>query len=202
MLDSIPGYLNGLDYTALGKVANRTYANGLISQIDYYGDSFRLKSFKTGSLQNLSYSYDNVGNVLTMSDYANGSLWSYGYDPLDRLVNATEANGINQTFAYNSIGNIMQVNDGSHVVNYSYGLGAGPHAVTSLNSTPYQMVYGPSNISLASSTGVSPVYDSDWNVTVNSSASGGRVRLNQSKTLYARYNICLIYRTDVRTPLL
>jgi YD repeat-containing protein len=130
MLDSIPGYISNLDYTALGKVANRTYNNSLVSKLDYYSDSFRLKSINTGVLQNLNYSYDGVGNVLSMNDYANNSLWTYGYDPLDRLVSANESGGLSQSFRYNSIGNILSSSNGSALFNFTYGVSAGPHAVT------------------------------------------------------------------------
>ena len=44
MLESVPGYIRSLDYTALGKVANRTNGNGLTSKLAYYDDSLRLKS--------------------------------------------------------------------------------------------------------------------------------------------------------------
>jgi len=33
MLESVPGYVSSLDYSALGKVANRTYGNGLVSEL-------------------------------------------------------------------------------------------------------------------------------------------------------------------------
>ena len=68
MLDSIPGYVSGLDYTALGKVSNRTYDNGLVSELSYRSDSFRLEGIKTAGIQNLSYGYDDVGNVVVVDD--------------------------------------------------------------------------------------------------------------------------------------
>jgi len=69
MLESIPGYVRSLDYTALGKVANRTYNNSLTSKLAYFDGSFRLKSVDTGSLQGLRYSYDSVGNILEVNGF-------------------------------------------------------------------------------------------------------------------------------------
>jgi RHS repeat-associated protein len=201
MLDSIPGYVSNLDYTALGKVANRTYDNGLVSKLSYRSDNFRLNSIRTGVLQNLSYSYDSAGNVLAMNDYAASSLWGYGYDPLDRLVSANESGGISQSFSYNSIGNILSHNNGSVNFSYSYGVGAGAHAVSSVHyNASYANVYSPPNISITCSEGINPVYDSDWNITENTTCSDGIVRLSKSKTVYVAPSKSLSLDSGVLEP--
>ena len=60
MLESIPGYIRSLDYSALGKVANRTYDNGLVSKLAYSDDSFRLKTIQTGGIRALAYGCGGV----------------------------------------------------------------------------------------------------------------------------------------------
>jgi RHS repeat-associated protein len=176
-LESVAGYVNGLDYTPQGKVANRTYVNGLVSQLEYYTTDFRLKSIKTGGLQGLNYTYDKVGNVQTMNDYVNGSSWTYGYDPLDRLVSAVEFSGLNQSYQYNSVGNLMQVSNGSADVNYTYGISAGPHAV--MSTYPVYYAYLPSNIT-SSCIGVVPQNGSVWNITSYTNCTGGVIRLGEN----------------------
>jgi RHS repeat-associated protein len=197
MLDSIPGYVSGLDYTALGKVANRTYANGLVSLLDYYSTDFRLKSIHTGSLQGLNYTYDGVGNVLSMYDYVNGSLWGYGYDLLNRLISVSENGVVNQSFQYSSLGNLVLVNNGSAYTNYSYGVSAGPHAVTSYSSASYY--FNPGNIT-ASCSGVSPSLGSDWNITANTTCSNGLIRLSENKSVFVAASKSLSMENLVLEP--
>jgi len=60
MLESVPGYVSSLDYSALGKVANRTYDNGLVSKLAYSDDSFRLKTIQTGGIRALAYGCGGV----------------------------------------------------------------------------------------------------------------------------------------------
>jgi RHS repeat-associated protein len=85
-------------------------------------------------LQDLSYGYDPAGNVLTLSNAVSGQSETFGYDELDRLIEATGpycgGSGCTKTYAYDELGNILQ-KDG---LAYTYGQnGAGPHAVTSLS---------------------------------------------------------------------
>ena len=90
-------------------VASYSYdqdARGRVTQemkVIYFGASgnFRLQQLKTGtssnptSLQDLRYTYDNVGNVLTIKDYKAGSpqTQSFSYDFLDRLLSASVSGG-------------------------------------------------------------------------------------------------------------
>jgi RHS repeat-associated protein len=197
MLDSIPSYITGLDYSALGKVSNRTYANGLVSLLDYYSTDFRLKSIRTGVLQGVNYTYDSAGNVLSMHDYVNGSRWQYGYDFLNRLTVASENGVVNQSYAYTSIGNLVLANNGSAYTNYSYGVSAGPHAVTSYSSASYY--FNPANFT-ASCSGVSPSLGSDWNITANTTCSNGLIRLSENKTVFVAASKSLSMENLVLEP--
>jgi YD repeat-containing protein len=86
-------------------------------------------------LQDLNYTYDADGNILTRTDNSysgTGQQVAYAYDNLNRLLSASttlsNANPYNQIFSYDALGNILTGADGS----YSYqGTGnANPDAVT------------------------------------------------------------------------
>ncbi|HYA43468.1 MAG TPA: DUF5675 family protein, partial [Syntrophobacteraceae bacterium] len=87
-------------------------------------------------LQNLTYSYDGDGNILTVSDGVDSTrdLW-FGYDGLNRLTTASSPNTNygNITFEYSPSGNITY---NSRVGSYSYS-GPQPHAVTAAGSNAY-----------------------------------------------------------------
>ena len=80
-------------------------------------------------IQDLNYTYDSVGNILSIVDNVNTADQTFGYDALNRLTSANAPGTYgNKTYVYDSVGNILQ-KDG---VTYLYGEnGDGPHAVTS-----------------------------------------------------------------------
>jgi RHS repeat-associated protein len=87
----------------------------------------------------LTYRYDNIGNVLSITDtksFATPQYQRFTYDPLDRLIAAAVTGAItgtyNETYAFNQIGNITNTN---RLGNYVYG--AKPHAVTNAGSNQY-----------------------------------------------------------------
>jgi YD repeat-containing protein len=85
------------EYLKLGAV-NLVDNPLLVNDYAYYGwtvDAGRLQYLKAGtvanptSLQNLTYSYDNNGNILTILDTFNsGQKQCFTYDELDRLYTA------------------------------------------------------------------------------------------------------------------
>jgi YD repeat-containing protein len=101
-------------------------------------------------LQDLSYSYDSVGNITNIVDASQNNAAktaAYSYDDLYRLTTATitgAANGQNytQTYTYSPTGNITNRSD---VGAYSYG-GIHPQAVSSAG-------------------GISNVYDNNGSLT-------------------------------------
>ena len=98
---------------------------GVVKQLYAYSaaENFRLVSLKAGKagpnyydLQRFSYTYDDVGNVLTISDaaaYGGSQTQTFTYDPLDRLSTA-QASGTppnygaysQKSYAYDAIGNL------------------------------------------------------------------------------------------------
>jgi len=98
---------------ALGQVATTSFGNSTSTQYGYYdATSNRLQrittSGPTGTLLNIGYSYDNLGNVSAMSDELNPTYTqSFGYDELNRLTSASSAAYGTLGYSYNAIGNIL-----------------------------------------------------------------------------------------------
>jgi YD repeat-containing protein len=131
-------YASNLDYTAQGQMTWLQLGNGVNTTYTYDPLNFRLKTLQTGvngALQNLAYGYDNVGNVMAITDTVNSNqVQSFTYDALDRLLTAgTNAVGNGQyteSYAYNVIGNITYT---TRLGTYGYTEAAHKHAVTTLN---------------------------------------------------------------------
>ncbi|MFZ6816885.1 RHS repeat domain-containing protein [Undibacterium sp. Ji22W] len=135
---------------AEGRITKQRY-NQIRSNTSYDPATGRVLSIKAGlpiltstsgtpvytdgtEVQNLSYTYDARGNVLSRTDVNQNLTESFLYDSLNRLtsntVNASGAGIYNQTYAYNSIGNITNRSD---VGSYTYGTtNSRPHGVTEI----------------------------------------------------------------------
>jgi YD repeat-containing protein len=134
-LYSIAGIISLLDYNAAGQVITKNYANGKGTSFAYDPANQRLKSITTAGSQNLSYTYDNVGNIKTVADGISGRTESFTYDNLDRLTQAGDS-GYSANYQYNAIGNMLSSTKNGAVSNYSYGSsGVRPHAVTGITSS-------------------------------------------------------------------
>jgi len=88
-------------------------------------------------IQNLTYQYDAVGNVAQRVDGIQGVAENFGYDTLNRLLQASGPNLVTRSFDYDTLGNITYKSDAGL---YRYGettCGAphGPHAVTGISGT-------------------------------------------------------------------
>jgi len=155
-------FLSDIDYNEKGQITDLNFGNGDHTEYTYSNANGRLSRILTtgidGKLQDLSYSYDSVGNITFIEDDAdfpghNQRDQGFGYDDLYRLTSATcsgsctDDGGNNYypiSYAYNSIGN-MTFN--SRVGNYSHGNmdrtnnNAGPHAVFRVSGGPAGTVY-------------------------------------------------------------
>lgn len=98
--------LDHRSYNAMGLVTLERAGNGMITEISYNeadGSVQRLASYRSKrrehALQDLTYSYDRVGNVCSITDAAQPTTWSsnakvnatslYEYDTLYQLIHAT-----------------------------------------------------------------------------------------------------------------
>jgi RHS repeat-associated protein len=122
---------------AEGHLLEQAYGNGVITQQDFDPATGRITAIRAGTnnaVQNLAYTYDKHGNMLTRSD-TNQNLWEgFLYDNLNRLtsnsINSTGAGVITQTYGYDSLGNITSRSDAG---TYTYGaVNVRPHAVAQI----------------------------------------------------------------------
>jgi RHS repeat-associated protein len=129
------------------------------------GYVYTTPSFGSGSLQDLVYHYDQVGNVTAIVDNIFSGSRIFTYDALNRLETAYGYFGTNQaikdcSYSYNSIGNIMN----KCGVTFTYGDPLHPSAVTQI-STGKTYVYDDANGNMTSGGGRTFTWDVDNRVT-------------------------------------
>jgi len=108
------------NYNALGQVGSVAYGNGTTSTYQYWAKTYRPKTMITSDIsgaviQSLTYtSYDNVGNIITITDNHNSVTQSFTYDAVNRLshaqatCSADPTREYSQAFTYDLAGNILQ----------------------------------------------------------------------------------------------
>ncbi len=140
-------YATFTNFTGLGQPQGITYGNGVITSLSYNtATDSRLHSMVTTTspaggdvqVQNLTYGYDNDGNVLTITDVVDPTRdlsFVGGYDGLNRLTLASSSRQDygQLSFQYSPSGNIEY---NSRVGSYSY-TGPQPHAATAAGSNAY-----------------------------------------------------------------
>lgn len=148
LLESIPGFVDNIDYIASGQLASMHYANGVVHDYDY---DIRLRmnhlQSTNGSttLQDLIYTFDGNSNIVAIGDNriskipVNDQSQQYNYDALYRLINASGTYGqINYT--YNSLGNTTSMTSTATDTRLNIGImrygenGAGPRALTTVGT--------------------------------------------------------------------
>ncbi len=104
-------------YALDGRVNGEYFGNGMAVDRVYSQVTGRLRMSQSGvsyaatRAQDLSYTYDVLGNVMSRVDNAMGRSESFGYDGLNRLTNHTVAGGALVTLSYDSLGNITHKSD-------------------------------------------------------------------------------------------
>jgi len=152
-------YINSIVYDKFGSRTSLEYGNGVISQYTYNNQTRRLSELTTTNgtdmFQDISYSYDIVGNILsisntgsTVSGLGGGFSFNYAYDSLYRLA-SSYGNGAddNQQYTlameYTPSGNIYKKaltaskyllgNYVSTEFENEYTYGGGPHQPTMIS---------------------------------------------------------------------
>jgi len=124
VLNGAANLATNITYKPFGGMSAITYGNGLTSSIGY-DIQYRLSTLVTGTIQNLTYGYDNNGNITSI---APGK--TYTYDALDRLGNATGPWG-SLGWTYDGVGNRLTENANS----YTYALNT--NKLTSANAISF-----------------------------------------------------------------
>ncbi len=166
--------LNNMD--AQGHLLQQTYGNGLVTQQVYDAGMLTRQLAGVGNaVQNSSYTYDNLGNLLTRSDISTGLTETYLYDTLNRVTSATATSGAVNTvsnFTYNALGNITsKTGTGTYSYNPSGLTSIRPHAVSSIAGT----VNGVANPTF--------LYDANGNMTAGASRAFTWTSFNMPSTI-------------------
>jgi RHS repeat-associated protein len=135
-------YVSNTQYDSASRMTSRALGNGLTQNYAYYPwnqQGGRLQTLAIGSLQNLTYAYDSVGNINTITDSINSQTQSFGYDALDRLTSASASGeswqgAYSETYSYDPATGNLQTKGG---VTLAYGDANHVHAVTGGNSYQY-----------------------------------------------------------------
>ncbi len=147
-----------IDYAPTGAITHLEYANGVMTDNTFDPQQLYRLIQKTSSsngikLQDVSYTYDAVGNVLTLTEAADVNTARkavYEYDDLYRLTKATVTDTANNQdyvhdYSYDILGNILSRSDVAGTYTYaggdpltSNGTTAHPHAVTKAGGVLYQ----------------------------------------------------------------
>lgn len=97
-------------YTTLSMRKTMEYLNGLETTYEY-DDMSRLLSIITSGSEPISYTYDNIGNRLTMTN--DDGEHGYTYDNIYQFTNITYPDTSSTTYNYDSVGNRTSVTNGS-----------------------------------------------------------------------------------------
>ncbi|MBN2881319.1 VCBS repeat-containing protein [Candidatus Woesearchaeota archaeon] len=124
----ITGFLDS-NFNAIGSLSNRTFNNEIVTQFVYDKNNNRLKQILS-EIQNYTYSYDNVGNIISINDYLSSRIQNMTYDGLDRL-STVKINNDRYSYSFNAIGNILKIqkNNASKKLIYGGSLAHAPSQV-------------------------------------------------------------------------
>jgi RHS repeat-associated protein len=172
-LSEVRDFANNLPFwqattaNARGQLEGESFRNGIKTTRVFDPKSGTVQMIKSGpandpsATQNLSYSFDRLGNLTSRTDNRQQLTELFQYDNLNRLTSAKVNSRDAQTVQYDRLGNITFKSD---VGTYRYGEnGAGPHAVTSIVN------------------GV--------NATFTYDANGNRITSNAGTITYASFNL-------------
>jgi len=167
-ISQIPGYLDAT-YNALGLVETRIYYtshNDLIVNYSYTSDTYRLTRISSPNIQNLKYTYDPAGNIISINDSITNKQYYMSYDALNRMVKVAIGSD-NYKYAYNSIGNIMNIVKNNQSSKFIYNnLAHTPSSIIDGNSGAD--IYNPQDISYSSRNRTFEFFIiNDNNITLN-----------------------------------
>ncbi len=179
--------VSNIDYSPLDMISRIDMGNGATTINTYdIAKLYRLTNKKTTKeatiLQDLSYTYDPVGNLLAIAENAPTAAKrnaTYTYDDLDRLLSATITNtnnntNVSQTFSYSPGGNILS---NSLLGNYVYdgANNANPQAVTRVGNDRTYAYDKNGNVVAIGKAGVNQNLSYDYRNNLSQSVKGTAV---------------------------
>ncbi len=188
-------YLNDMQYDEAGRlkliqyganVINKTFNYFPFNTADMGGLLSSVTTSSASPLQNLAYTYDKNGNVLTIVDSLSGpQTQTFTYDALNRITSAAATGGANglysETYDYDPTTGNLSLKNGQ---TYTYGDTAHIHAATALsNGNSY--VYDPNGNMITrtvSGQTFDLVYDTENHLT-GVSAQGVQILPTATQTL-------------------
>jgi YD repeat-containing protein len=155
----VSGYVTGITYWQSGQINQINYANGTVTKYDQnsrlWPSSFSTQKSGT-NLNNNSYTYDGVGNLKTVTDYADSSYNRYlDYDGINRLTTSYGSWGAG-SISYNGVGNITSQVFGGSSLSYVYD---GSNRLSSVSGTKTANYGYDANGNIISGGGNSYTYD-------------------------------------------
>lgn len=125
LLESVGDIINNIDYNQMGSPTENYFSNGLVTEFTYDSYNFRLEKIKTGNRQDLSYHYDNVGNIIRIDDAVNSKQETMQYDDLYRLIDYEKTGNpqieYGASYQYDPTGNILSFTSSDLNATYFYG---------------------------------------------------------------------------------
>ncbi len=153
LLESIPGYVDRIHYTASGQRTALATGDGIRTTYQY-DSRLRLLALKSVDrtdviLQDLHYRFDGVSNIVGIEDArpgrtpADDDSQTFVLDDLYRLTKVTYTNGSADSidYTYDPVGNLVRQTSTVPTANLGeliYGQGAGPHALTQVGGDTWR----------------------------------------------------------------
>lgn len=145
-VDAIPGFVNNIDYIALGKRSRITTADGATTHYGYDARQ-RMETLRTvgqdGTIyQDWRYQLNGLSSIERIDDLrpnktaADDDTRTFRYDALQRLTRVQYASGDHIAYEYDPIGNLMGKVSSlpeADLNTFNHGGAAGPHAVTQVH---------------------------------------------------------------------
>ena len=118
MLNDFNGQQFGFAYDALGRETSRSRPNGLTTTYNYDALSRLLSALHQvngNTLDGAAYTYDAAGNRKSKTNYLDGSVSNFSYDPIYQLTQVTQASTPVESYSYDAVGNRSKFSECSAV---------------------------------------------------------------------------------------
>lgn len=116
---------------AKGQITQESYGNGLVTTMGYNDATGWLQRISTNGIQDWTYSYDAIGDLVQRKDVAKNLTEDFVYDTLGRLVKVKKNGLPTQEMTYDEAGNILSKTG----VGYDFGYIEGTNRLNSFK--PY-----------------------------------------------------------------